>query len=120
MSINDTYALIYYYYHLINEVWPSVSSFGEVKLSQIIQYLNAILISYIEYQWHNAYNDASLISSDNPKKQLILKYIYNIPTYYDGYYLCSIEVNLIYRGSTAGEKIILLQLYMLVKVIVRQ
>ena len=48
LSINDRSTLRYDHYHLINNVWPRVSSFGEVKLSQILHYLNEILINYTE------------------------------------------------------------------------
>ena len=48
--------------------WPSISSFGEVKLIQILQYLNEMIISYTEDQWDKAYNDASLILYDNQRK----------------------------------------------------
>ena len=48
--------------------WPSISSFGEVKLIQILQYLNEMIISYTEDQWDKAYNDTSLILYDNQRK----------------------------------------------------
>ena len=76
------------------------SSFGEVNLSQILQYLNVGLISYTKDQWDKAYNNALLILSDNPRKQLILKSIYDRATNYAGYHLFSIEVNLKCKGST--------------------
>ena len=91
LSINDTCTLRCDDYHLINEVWPSANSFSEVKLSQILQYMTAVLSSYTEDQWYKVYNDASLILSDNLRKEHILKYMYNRPTYYNGYHICSIE-----------------------------
>ena len=63
-----------------------------------------MLISYTKYQWVKEYNDALLILSDNPRKQLILKYINDRPTYYAGYHLCSIEGNLKFKGSIPDEQ----------------
>ena len=104
LCINYTYTLICDHYHLIKEVWSSASSFGEVKLSQILPYLNAMLISYKKYQWDKAYNDSFMLLSDKLIRQIILKSIYDRSTYYAGYHLYSIEGHLKYTFSTPAER----------------
>ena len=63
-----------------------------------------MLISYTKDQEDKAYHHALLISYDNPRKRIILKYIYERPTYYAGYHSCSVEGNLEVKFSTHVEQ----------------
>ena len=103
LGIEDTCPLRCDKYHLLHEVWPSSSSFGEMYLASIKVYLVAMLDSRTKDQWDNAYNRALKVLQNNPRKAKKLQDIYNRPSYYSGYYLRSIKGNMRYQGSTPAE-----------------
>ena len=103
LGINETCTLRCDHYHLINEVWPTATSFGETILAKVKNNLLQMLTGRTKKIWDNAYSTACNILKTNPRKKKKLEDIYNRPTYYSGYHLMSIEGNRGHRGSTPAE-----------------
>ena len=80
LGVTETCTLRCDRYHLVNEVWPTASSFGETILAKVKNYLLQMLTGKTRKIWDQAYNIACNILKNNPRKKKKLEDIDNWPT----------------------------------------
>ena len=90
LGITDSCTLRWDAWHLMNEVWPKRTNFGN-QFVHIKNYLQAMLYSRDENEWDDAFYNARRIIIHNTEMADKLTSIYNDPSHYAGYYLSRIK-----------------------------
>ena len=104
LGIESTCTLRCDYWHMMNEVWPSASSFGSSVMNKIRPYLEGMLRCFTKEQWDLLGNKALRAIENDPRKVDKLIAICHKEKYYAGYYLRGIEGNRSFQGSTPAEQ----------------
>jgi hypothetical protein len=102
LGIEDTCILRGDFYHLLNEVWPS--HFHSSVYPTIKKFLGTMLLSKTLEEWENAYSCASEVLISRPRMKSALDAIYHATEQYAGFYLRSIEGNLMMNGDVSAEQ----------------
>jgi hypothetical protein len=102
LGIEDTCTLRGDFYHLLNEVWPD--HYHPSVYPTIKKFLAAMLLSKTQEEWEGAYECASLVLVSRPRMKSALDDIYNSVEQYAGFFLRSIEGNLMMNGDVSAEQ----------------
>ena len=102
LGIEDSCILRGDFYHLLNEVWPS--HFHSSIYPTIKKFLGTMLLSKTVEEWENAYSCASEVLVSRPRMKSALDEIYNATEQYAGFFLRSIEGNLMMNGDVSAEQ----------------
>jgi hypothetical protein len=103
LGISRTTCLLHIdYHHLINEVWPH--PFGTHLYQRICGDLDWTLLGSKQAEWELAYTAAKKYLLHDAEKFLALEKIYGNPSHFAGWYLKTIEENLLLNGSLPAEQ----------------
>ena len=92
------------YYHLLNEIWPSVENFGKRLHTLIKDDLKLMISSKTILEWELGYVRARVQLLGYPREISLLDEIHSKPIYYSGYYIKSVICNLKCLGSVNAEQ----------------